>query len=303
MTARQPFTALCRSLTQSRFTGRADLHLHSTHSDGLYTPADLVDLARRSGLSAIALTDHDTLEGVSPARSAAVGTGVEIVAGVEITCEFRTKELHLLAYFVRPEDGPLNEALTRLRRHRVERFREMLERLRADGVSVDEEGLCQRSTHDSLGRRHLAELLVKAKRVGSLREAFARYLKDGARAAVPKVRLPVIEALAMVRGAGGVASWAHPSYDCTREALAELRGAGLGAVEVEYPTTRNTRARELREWARALGMAVSGGSDCHGPDQPRRGVGAATISADELEALRARVRSHEKPEASISTDY
>ena len=291
MTARQPFTALCRSLTRSRFDGRADLHLHSTHSDGLYTPADLVDLARRSGLSAIALTDHDTLGGVSLARSAAVGTNVEIIAGVEITCEFRTKELHLLAYFVNAEDGPLNEALTRLRWHRVERFREMVERLRADGVSVDEDDLSRRSSHDSLGRRHLAELLVKAKRVGSLREAFARYLKDGGRAAVPKVRLPVNEALALVRRAGGVASWAHPSYDCTREALAELRNAGLGAVEVEYPTTRNSRTRELRNWARALGMAVSGGSDCHGPDQPRRTVGAATISADELEALRARVSS------------
>jgi predicted metal-dependent phosphoesterase TrpH len=289
MTARQPFTALCSSLTRSRFAGRVDLHLHSTHSDGLYTPADLVDLARRSGLSAIALTDHDTLGGVVEAQNAAVGSGVEVVAGVEITCEFRTKELHLLAYFVRPDYGPLNEALTRLRSHRVERFREMLKRLRADGVSVDEDDLCKRSTHDSLGRRHLAELLVKAKRVGSLREAFARYLKDGGRAAVPKVRLPVHEALLLVQGAGGVASWAHPSYDCTREALAELQGAGLGAVEVEYPTMRPSRARELRQWARALGMAVSGGSDCHGPDQPRRAVGAATISADELEELRTKI--------------
>jgi hypothetical protein len=120
-----------------------------------------------------------------------------------------------------------------------------------------------------------------------VREAFARYLKDDGRASVPKLRLPVAEAIALVRGAGGVAGWAHPSYDCTREALVELRGLGLSAVEAEYPTTRPTRTRELRGWARELGLAVTGGSDCHGPDQPRRAVGACGVSAAELDALRA----------------
>ena len=127
---------------------------------------------------------------------------------------------------------------------------------------------------------------MRARRVGSVREAFARYLKDDGRASVPKLRLPVAEAIALVRGAGGVAAWAHPSYDCTRETLAELRRLGLGAVEAEYPTTRPTRVRELRGLARELGLAVTGGSDCHGPDQPRRGVGACGISAEELDALR-----------------
>jgi predicted metal-dependent phosphoesterase TrpH len=285
MPARQPFTALCRLISRGPVAGRADLHLHTTHSDGLYTPAQVVELARRCGLSAVALTDHDTLGGLPEAQFAAAGSLLEVIPGAEITCEHRGKELHLLAYFVRP-DAALADALQRLCRHRAERFDDMVRRLRACGVSLDEGELRAGGSPGSLGRRHLAELLVRAGRVGSVREAFARYLKDEGRVAVPKVRLPVAEAIALVRGAGGVAAWAHPSYDCTRETLIELRGAGLGAVEAEYPTTRPSRSRELRGWARELGLAVTGGSDCHGPDQPRRAVGACGVSAAEVHALR-----------------
>jgi predicted metal-dependent phosphoesterase TrpH len=285
MPARQPFTALCRALSRPPAVGRADLHLHTTYSDGRYTPAQVVDLARRSGLSAIALTDHDTLGGLPQARVAAAGSSLEIVPGAEITCEQRGKELHLLAYYIRP-DAALLSALERLCRHRAGRFHEMVGRLRACGVSLQESDLSAGGTPASLGRRHLAELLVKAGRVGSVREAFARYLKDNGRAAVPKLRLPVGEAIALVREAGGVAGWAHPSYDCTRDALAELRALGLGAVEAEYPTLRPSRARQLRGWAHELGLAVTGGSDCHGPDEPRRALGARGISAEELDALR-----------------
>jgi predicted metal-dependent phosphoesterase TrpH len=285
MPARQPFTALCRLLSHGPGSGRADLHLHTTHSDGQYTPAQIVELARRSGLSAIALTDHDTLSGLPEAHAAAAGSSLEIIDGVEITCEHRGKELHLLAYYVRPDDALL-AALERLCRHRAERFRDMIDRLRTCGVSLEEADIPAATAPGSLGRRYLAELLVRAGRVGSVREAFARYLKDNGRVAVPKVRLPVAYAIALVRSAGGVASWAHPSHDCTRESLAELGGAGLGAVEAEYPTIRLSRSRELRGWAQELGLAVTGGSDCHGPDQPRRTVGACGISTAELTVLR-----------------
>ncbi len=287
MPARQPFTALCRQVTRDPRAGRADLHLHTTHSDGRYTPTQIVELARRSGLSAVALTDHDTMAGWPEAATAAAGSSVEVIPGAEITCEFRGKELHLLAYFVRP-DGPLCEALQRLCVHRAQRFGDMVERLRGCGVSIAEGELDAGPAPGSLGRRHLAELLVRSRRVGSVREAFARYLKDGGRAAVPKLRLPVVDAIALVRQAGGVASWAHPSYDCTRDALAELGRQGLGAVEAVYPTTRPVRMRELRDSARDLGLAITGGSDCHGPDHARRGVGACGVTAQEVEALRTK---------------
>jgi predicted metal-dependent phosphoesterase TrpH len=285
MPARQPFTHLCRLLARGPHQGRADLHAHSTASDGAYTPAQVVELARRGGLGAVALTDHDTTAGLAEARAAAAGA-VELVAGVEITAEHAGREVHILGYFIDPDDRALGEALAAVRAERAERFAAMVARLRACGVTLGEEALAPASAADSLGRRHLAEALVRSGAAATVREAFARWLRDGGRAAVPKRRLPVAEALALVRGAGGVASWAHPGADCGPASLAELRGLGLGAVEAEYPDVRGARQRELRGWAAALGLAVSGGSDCHGPG--RRCLGCRSVTAAELEALRRR---------------
>jgi predicted metal-dependent phosphoesterase TrpH len=286
MPKRQPFTALCQALTRARSKGRADLHVHTTHSDGTYTPAQVVDLARRSGLAALAVTDHDTLAGLPPTQAAAAGSGVAIVPAVEISAEQGGREMHVLGYFLRPDNGPLQAALSRLRDHRARRFWEMVERLRRCGVSVDERELRAWAGHGTLGRRNLAEFLVRTRRAGTVREAFVRYLGDGGRVALPKVRLAVAEAIALVRGAGGVASWAHPPYDCTRDGLAELQRLGLAAVEAEYPAHRPARRRELRGWAQELGLAVTGGSDCHGPGHPRRAVGDCSVTAVELDALR-----------------
>ncbi len=282
MPARQPFTALCQMAARPRLAGRADLHLHTTASDGTYTPQQVVELARRAGLRAIAVTDHDTLAGVAPARAAAASTDLEIIAGVEITTEHAGHELHLLAFFVKPDDAALTDALGRVRAHRVERYHEMVRRLRAGGVPLDDEELP--SIPDTLGRRHLAERLVRAGRVSTLREAFARYLKDGALAAAPKWRLPVAEAIAIVRSAGGVTSWAHPPPGAPFEQYADLTRLGLGAVEAIYPDFRTAHVRRLRDFAAQLGLAVSGGSDCHGPG-PRE-IGCCTVSGEELERLR-----------------
>lgn len=285
MPARQPFTALCQALRRGRPVGRFDLHVHTTHSDGLYTPAEVVDLARRSGLAGVAVTDHDTLGGIGGARAAA-GPSLEVIAGVEITSEFAGRELHLLGYFFRPDDAALAAGLERLRVHRAGRFEEMVGRLRACGVSVPEDELRAVRASASLGRRHLAELLVRTRRAGSVREVFVRYLHDGGRVAVPKCRLPVGEAVALVRGAGGVTSWAHPGADCTREILTRLCGEGLQAVEAAFPSCRPARHRQLRAWAAALGLAVTGGSDCHGPGPYRQAVGACGVGDAELAALR-----------------
>jgi 3',5'-nucleoside bisphosphate phosphatase len=286
----QPFTRLCQQLARPRSAGRADLHVHTTHSDGNYTPAQVVELARRCGLSAVAITDHDTTSGIPVARQAAGAASTpEIIAGVEITAEFRGRELHLLAYFIRLDDARLQAALDALRADRVGRFWEMVARLRQLGVNLPDEILAGLGTTGTLGRRNLAELLVRAKKTATVREAFQRYLSDHGRAAVPKRRLPVAEAIALVRGAGGVAAWAHPTYDCTRATLVELHALGMRGVEADFPSCRGVRAQELRGWAAELGLAVTGGSDCHGPEPVGRGIGVHGISAAELAALRRMV--------------
>jgi predicted metal-dependent phosphoesterase TrpH len=281
----QPFTLLCQSLARPRYFGRVDLHLHTTFSDGTYTPAEVVDLARRSGLSAIAITDHDTLRGILPAQQAA-GLSLEVVSGVEITVEFHGRELHLLGYCFDPDNASLRAALDRLRTDRVGRFHEMVKRLDGLGVHIEEAEVARLGDATALGRRHLAELLVQANKVATVRDAFQRYLGDHGRATVPKTRLPVADAIALVRRASGVAAWAHPTYDCSRETLLELKRLGLGAIEAEYPAFRPGRIRALRRQAKELGLAVTGGSDCHGPGQLNRAVGASSITHEELQSLR-----------------
>jgi predicted metal-dependent phosphoesterase TrpH len=288
MPARQPFTALCQAAARPSTTDRADLHIHTVHSDGLYTPAQVIDLANRAGLLAIAITDHDTLAGVGEAQNAASGTRLEVISGVEISSSYRGREIHLLGYFVDPANTELAEALASLQRGRNSRFETMLARLREEGVQLPEMPPSD-SSGRSLGRRSLAELLVQSGKVGSIREAFHRYLGDGGIIAGPKVLLEAAQALALIREAGGVASWAHPSYDFTMDALPELSNWGLAALEAVYPSYKNSKMRDLRDAAAAHGLVVTGGSDCHGPDSAARAVGAVTITCSELELLRARM--------------
>ncbi len=287
MPRRQPFTALCRAAASSGLTGRADLHVHTTHSDGVYTPAQVVELARRAGLRALAITDHDTISGIEPARAAA-GSQLEIIPAVEVSAEYQGREFHALGYFIRIDDADLLAALKRICAQRMARFWDMVERLRGCGVALNEASLSEPPNAVSLGRRHLAQILVDERHVGSVQEAFVRYLSDHGRVVVPKERLPVAEAIRLIRGAGGVASWAHPSYDCTAENLATLRGLGLGAVEVAYPSRQQGRERRLRALVASVALAVSAGSDCHGPEPVDRTVGSRSVTAEELELLRSR---------------
>jgi predicted metal-dependent phosphoesterase TrpH len=281
----QPFTALCQNRADLARPSRADLHIHTTASDGAYTPEQVVELARRSGLAAIAITDHDTLAGAATARELSL-RGLQVVVGVEVTAEIDAAEVHVLGYFVDDADESLNLALTGLRAHRRERFHAMADRLRGCGASITEDALVAADANRALGRRTLANLLCDHGHVGSVREAFARYLADGGPADVPKERLPFDEALRLIRGAGGAACLAHPRATLTFLELKALRDRGLQAVEAEYPTHRASRTRELREWAAALEMAVTGGSDCHGPEPLHRGIGSRTITMGELDFLR-----------------
>ncbi|MFM7149657.1 MAG: hypothetical protein ACKO23_07420 [Gemmataceae bacterium] len=190
--------------------------------------------------------------------------------------------MHVLAYFICENNKPLIQALDHLRVRREVRFREMVDRLKKQGVTLDADFDAGRRV---LGRRNLAELLLAQGKVGSIREAFQRYLRDGGVAAVEKTRLPVEQALDLVRKAGGVASLAHPSYHSGMEQdVKELAGFGLGALEVEYPEFTRSQKQSLRELAARYRLAISGGSDCHGPGN--REVGSSTISSAELENLR-----------------
>jgi predicted metal-dependent phosphoesterase TrpH len=263
----------------------ADLHVHTTHSDGVCSPGEVVQAAANLGLIALAITDHDTLSALPVARPEAERLGVELVAGLELTCELDGREIHLLGHFVHPDDPALRHATATLRAGRAERLRVMVQRLAALGLQVDREALQRAFPRSNLGRWHLADWLARTGQVASRREAFLRYLGDHGPVHVPQARLDWSEAVGLIRGAGGVAGLAHPPHNLTWTTLTRLAAGGLGAIEVAGPGIPPNRGHRWRAWANALGLVPIAGSDFHAPDRPGRWLGAITTPAADLERL------------------
>jgi predicted metal-dependent phosphoesterase TrpH len=273
--------------------GLADLHVHTTHSDGVCSPCEVVHAAARVGLAALAITDHDTVSAPAVARDEAARLGIELIAGVELTAELEGREVHILGHFIRDDDPCLVATTARLRAARVGRLAEMARRLEQLGLSVDLDGLAHAFPRATLGRRHLAEWLTRTKQAASLRDAFIRFLGDGGPADVPKPRLPWTEAVALIAAAGGVAALAHPPFRLTEEILRSLADGGLGAIEVAGPGVKPKLGRRFRAWADRLGLVPIAGSDFHSHDRPGRWVGAVASSAEQLERLRRRAGQYQ----------
>lgn len=269
--------------------GGADLHIHTTHSDGACSPCQVVVAAVNVGLRALAITDHDTLSALEVARPEALRWGIELVPGVELSCDHDGREVHILGHFVRDDDPALKEATDRLRAGRRARLEAMAARLVELGLSVDLDAVRRHHPRAVLGRRHLADYLAKTGQTSSPREAFARYLGDSGPAAAPKVRLPWAEAIGLIRAAGGVASLAHPPFYLRLEMLERFVAAGLQGIEVEGPGISRSLERRWRVWADRLDLVPTAGTDFHAPDRPGRGgwIGAITTPPECLERLRS----------------
>jgi len=242
-----------------------------------------MDLAARSGLQAIAITDHDTIEGVRAAR-AVPSPCLEVIAGVELVADHGGRQLHVLGYFINVDDSGLLAYLAERRRERIGRFEMMLDGLAKQGLRFERPACDPGSVW---GRVHLARLIVQAGRAQSEREAFARYLHDRAPAVLPLSPAPFDYIVQIVRAAGGILALAHPASSITPLNLGELQALGITAIEIDFPGCRKSRRRQLKQWAEDLGLAVTGGSDCHGPEPARRAIGSHGIDEGELERLRS----------------
>jgi predicted metal-dependent phosphoesterase TrpH len=265
----------------------ADLHVHTTHSDGACSPCEVVVAAARAGLSALAITDHDTVSAIPVARPEARQWDVELISGVELTCEYRGRELHLLGYFFREDALELAAALERLRAGRARRIEAMASRLRDLGLRVDPGAIRRTFPRAVLGRRHLAEYLARTGQVKDVRDAFTRFLGDGGPACVEKTRLDLFGAMEIVDRAGGVTALAHPPVDFGESAIRELADGGMRAIEVDGPGCSGGLGRRLKAIADRLDLIGIAGSDFHVPDRPGRWVGAITTDRHALERLRA----------------
>jgi predicted metal-dependent phosphoesterase TrpH len=235
----------------------------------------------------VAITDHDTVSALPVARAEAAWWGIELIAGVELTCEFERRELHILGHFIRDDDPALCQAMSQLRAGRIERLQTMTSRLRVLGLSISEEALRRAFPRAVLGRRHVADYLARTGQVSSVRQAFAQYLGDHRPGCVDKVRLEAGRAISLIDAAGGVSALAHPPANLRELTLHSLVELGLCGIEIDGPGFSRSLSRRLRVQADRLGLIGIAGSDFHAPDRPGRWVGAITTDRDQLEVLRA----------------
>ncbi len=268
--------------------GTVDLHTHSTASDGVLAPTAVVEAVHAAGLSAMALTDHDTVAGVAEARAAGERLGVDVVAGVELSAYSGGEEIHLLALHVSDVDTIAGE-LARFRDDRVTRAEQMVERLNALGVSVTMDDVLREAGPGAVGRPHVARAVVARGAALDVREAFDRYLGDGRPAAVEKPRFAARDAIALAHAAGGIAVWAHPGAAGRRDRVEPLVAAGLDGLEVLHPRHSPDDRQRLNALVQHFGLVTSGGSDWHGPTDAWRTLGMMRVPPAVLEAQRARV--------------
>lgn len=273
-----------------------DLHTHTRASDGMNEPAENVRLASEKGLAALAITDHDTVAGVREALKAGVRYGVTVVPGVEISTMAGGKDIHVLGYYIDPEDGLFLERLARLRNTRAERNQKIIANLHKLGMNITMEeviaGLGRELKPDeSIGRPHIADALVRRGFASDMREAFDRYLAQGKPAYAAQPRISPQEACGWIREAGGTPVLAHPGLygddELVREILREARPAGIEAYHSDHGREEESRYAKIAE---EFGLIVTAGSDYHGE---RQGVvfhgdmGGRRVSVSVLDELQA----------------
>jgi 3',5'-nucleoside bisphosphate phosphatase len=264
----------------------ADLHTHTTASDGDWTPSRVVIAAREAGLTAVAVTDHDTTAGVAEAVTTAAdlpGRKVAVVAGVEVSATWNGYDVHVLGLGVDPTRPKLVELLAAIRDRRRARFRAMIAALHHPALS-ERAGLLA-TTETSLGRRHVAKLAVEV--------GLGRTVHDAIRRLISPLQVPAdhsapfADAVEAIADAGGLAVFAHPHPRLTSEDLHRLRGDGLAGIECRFPAATASRTVELRTWAADLGLVVTAGSDFHGPGAGRT-VGGIALAGGEYARFSAR---------------
>ncbi|WP_339235696.1 PHP domain-containing protein [Paenibacillus sp. FSL R5-0517] len=276
--------------------GRCDLHTHSQASDGMQPPADNVKLAKQKGLSAVALTDHDTVAGVAEAQQAGKEYDIDVVAGVEISTRAGGKDIHVLGYYVNTEDEPFLQRLRGLREARDERNHLIIAKLQELGLDISWQEVLDElgrplEPDESIGRPHMADVLVKKGYAVDLRDAFDRYLAEGKPGFVSVPRVAPKDACKWIRAAGGAAVIAHPGLyeddELVRRIIEDCRPDGL---EVFHSDHEPEDERRYAEMAKGYGLIETGGSDYHGE---RQGVvfhgdlGSKTVTVDVLERLKA----------------
>jgi len=265
-----------------------DLHVHTTFSDGMFTPEEVVEKALERGLKAVGITDHDCIGGIQPCIDAAKGTSLEIIPGVEITASRDEEtELHILGYLFDYTDPELLAILNKIENNRVQRIKDMVALLNEQGLDIREEQVFSGSADGTIGRPHLARVLVEEKKVKTLNEAFNRYIGDTKPCYVKHKRIDYRDAIKAIRAAGGVPVLAHPGSNDRDEHIPDYIAAGLRGIEVFHTKHKDHVSNKYLVMAQKSGLVITGGSDCHGAKKGEVLMGKVKVGYEIVEALRA----------------
>ena len=267
-----------------------DLHTHSTASDGTLPPAEVIEAAAKCGLKALALTDHDTVDGVAGAREAGERLGVRVIAGVELSAFQADHEVHILALHL-SQLHTLQERLLELRAQRHTRAEKIVDRLNVLGIPITLDEVLVQSAGGAVGRPHIARALIARGVVHDFRDAFMRYLGGNGSAFVPKDRLSIEDAIAIAHEAGALAIWAHPGDAGRRDRLEPLIAAGLDGIEIRHPSHSAEDIKRLQALADFFEVVPSGGSDWHGASDGPRRLGMMNVPLEWLERQDEKVAS------------
>lgn len=271
--------------------GKADLHTHTTYSDGACNPAHLVKLAAEKSLSVLSITDHDSIEGYLSAKSAAEEYGIELLPGVEITTVYKQKEIHILAYCFDPGKNELHTALKMQRKARLKRMFRILNIISKKGIDISIEEVIAEAGNMNVGRPHLAAVMIKKRYVHSLQEAFIRYLASDVLGDIHPEYISVQECIELIKNSCGFSSLAHPSVLGSNELVSELIGLGLDGIECIHPSHNFDDQKTFIALAKANNLLITGGSDFHGNGKaydPYFGI--VTLSLDHVQSLKRLAR-------------
>jgi len=271
----------------------ADLHTHTTSSDGTTTPEEIVKLARDCGLSALAICDHDTIDGILPAQNAAGQSGLEVIPSLELSAENDNLEVHILGFLIECADASLLGKLKEIREDRVTRMYEMVDRLRALGVNIDINKVFEIAGEGTIGRMHLARILHLEGYVSTLQQAFYKYIAEGCPAYVSRFKLRPGQAIELILAARGVPVLAHPYSLNTNSRLRtdtqlieEFVGYGLLGIEAYYPEHLSSVPRQYESIADKFNLIKTGGSDYHGIIKPQNPLGKVKVPYGVVEQLK-----------------
>ena len=264
----------------------ADLHLHTTYSDSTFSPGELFREAVSNGIAAIGIVDHDTVQGLEVSAALSGDAGVELIPGIELTTQYAGMEIHILGYLIDYKNPQLLERLDLFKKTRIERVYKIVAKLKEEGVILDPQKVLAMAPEGTVGRMHIARVMVNEGVVNSVPMAFKKYIGDKCRAYVLGFQLSPAQAIGLIKEVGGVAVLAHPYCIQNDAILFEIIEVGIMGLEVYYPEHTQGMVNFYLEVAKKHNLLVTGGSDCHGNAKPDIKVGTVKIPYDLVERLK-----------------